>query len=76
MAELTSKTSEQPPARMHVEYAFKINLGNFSNVDIRGWVEDGPRNGETAAQAWDRIKDFVSERINDEVAEARSIKVD
>lgn len=62
------------PARVKVEYAFKVNLGDYENVEIRIGVEDSAREGETVKSAFDRIDKFVSERVNNEVAEARTLR--
>lgn len=61
------------PARVKVEYAFKVNLGNFENVEVRVGVEDSVREGETVRVAYERIDKFVSERVANEVAEARDL---
>jgi hypothetical protein len=61
------------PARVKVEYAFKVNLGNFENVEVRVGVEDSVREGETVKVAYERIDKFVSERVANEVAEARDL---
>lgn len=59
---------------MTVGYSFTVNLGDFENVRVHVEVTDNPRGSETVAQAYDRIDKFVSERVSNEVAEARKLR--
>jgi hypothetical protein len=70
MAELTSEESH---ARVTVGYAFTVNLGNFENVKVHVEVTDAPRKGETVKAAYDRIEKFVSDRVEEQIAEAREV---
>lgn len=60
------------PTRIKIEYAFKVNLGNFENVEVRVGVEDNVRQNETVSEAYDRIDKFVSAKVKHEVAEAKA----
>lgn len=52
-----------------VKYSAKFvrNMGNFESLHLEIGVEDGKRGDETAAEAYNRIKDFVESRLLDEV---------
>lgn len=71
MAELTSEESK---TTVTVGYAFTVNLGDFENVKVHVEVTDAPRKGENVKQAYDRIEKFVSDRVAEQVEEARSAR--
>lgn len=70
MAELTSEESK---TLVTVGYTFTVNLGNFENAKVHVEVTDGPRKGESVKAAYDRIEKFVSDRVTEQIAEAREV---
>lgn len=54
-----------------VKFSAKIvkNLGNFESVHVDAGIEDSPLEGETAQQAFNRIKEFVERNLVESVNE-------
>lgn len=48
---------------------FTRNMGNFESLQLEIGVEDEPRGDETFASAYNRVKDFVENRLFEEVDE-------
>lgn len=48
-----------------------LNLGNFESIRIDIGLTDEPHVGETHAQAYNRIKDWVETRLLDDAAEEK-----
>lgn len=48
---------------------FTRNMGNFESLQLEIGVEDEPRGDEKFAEAYNRVKAFVEERLLDEVAQ-------
>lgn len=46
---------------------FTRNMGNFESLQIEIGVEDEPRGDEKVSEAYNRVKDFVEERLLDEI---------
>lgn len=51
--------------------AYKINMGNFENLDVKVEVTDGARQDETVRQLTDRIYKFVETEL---VAKVKEVK--
>lgn len=54
-----------------IKFSAKLvrNLGNFESVHVDAGVEDAVREGETAQQAFDRVKAFVERNLVESVNE-------
>lgn len=54
---------------------FTRNMGNFESLQLEIGVEDEPRGDEKFAEAFNRVKSFVEERLLDDIDELeRDIK--
>lgn len=58
------------PARIRVGYHYTVNMGNYESAKIVVEIEDNVRDGETVKSAYLRVKQFVSDEVESEVAEA------
>lgn len=65
--------SKESESTVKVEYAYKVNMGNFETYEIRYSIEDMKRDGETARDAHARVEALVSELLWAEVEEARKL---
>lgn len=48
---------------------FTRNMGNFESLQLEIGVEDEPRGDEKVSEAYNRVKNFVEERLLDVVEE-------
>jgi hypothetical protein len=58
-------------ARVKVELAYKVNMGEYESYEVRKSIEDDVRTGEKVREAHDRVEALVSDLIWPEVEEAR-----
>lgn len=55
-------------ATVRVELARVINLGDYETLKIGVTVQDDARNGENAEDAFNRVFDFVEEKLDEKVS--------
>lgn len=58
--------------RVKVGLGYTLNLGNFQSLRIDLEVTDSKREGENTNEAFDRIYEFVENRLAEKVKEASS----
>jgi hypothetical protein len=58
--------------RVKVGLGYTLNLGNFQSLRIDLEVADSKREGENTGEAFDRIYEFVENRLAEKVKEASS----
>lgn len=56
-----------PNNRVKVSLSYKVNMGNFETLGIEYGLEADTLDGETTKQAFDRIEEFVSDKLFNEV---------
>ena len=54
-----------------VTLGYTLNLGNFQSLRIDLGITDFVRNGENTDQALDRVYEFVENKVNQKVEEAK-----
>ena len=59
----------QENTKVNVGLGYTLNLGNFQSLRIDIGVEDSKREGETVAEAFDRIYAFVETKLVEKVKE-------
>jgi hypothetical protein len=59
-------------AKVTVSLGYTLNLGNFQSLRIDLGVEDSKREGENIGDAFNRVYDFVEEKLTEKVKEASS----
>jgi hypothetical protein len=52
---------------VHVEYAYKVNMGDFESLEIRYGVTEEGRPDEKMNDLFKRVDDYVSKKVFDEV---------
>jgi hypothetical protein len=55
--------------KVNVALGYTLNLGNFQSLRIDLGVQDSKRDGETTAEAFDRIYSFVEAKLHDKIKE-------
>lgn len=58
--------------KVKVGLGYTINLGNFQSLRIDVEVQDSKRDGENVNEAFERVYDFVENKLAEKVAEAKS----
>ena len=58
--------------KVNVALGYTLNLGNFQSLRIDLGVEDSKKDGENVQQAFDRVYEFVEEKLAEKVKEASS----
>ena len=67
---------ENNETKVSVTLGYTLNLGNFQSLRVDLGVVDHTRNGETTAQAMDRVYAFVEQQVVDKVKEAKDSLVE
>lgn len=63
---------ENSETKVNVSLGYTLNLGNFQSLRIDLGVEDSKKEGENVQQAFERVYDFVEEKLAEKVKEASS----
>jgi hypothetical protein len=58
--------------KVNVSLGYTLNLGNFQSLRIDLGVIDSKRDGETTAEAFERVYSFVETKLGEKVKEASS----
>jgi len=58
--------------RVGVTLGYTLNLGNFQSLRIDLTVNDNKREGENTDQAFQRVYQFVEDKLTEKVAEAKA----
>ena len=58
--------------RVGVTLGYTLNLGNFQSLRIDLEVTDSKREGENTGEAFERVYDFVENKLAEKVKEASS----
>ena len=58
--------------RVRVGLGYTLNLGNFQSLHIDLEVTDSKREGENTGEAFERVYDFVENKLAEKVKEASS----
>jgi len=60
------------PTKVNVTLGYTLNLGNFQSLRLDLGVVDSKRDGETTAEAFDRVYKFVEDKLTEKIQEAKS----
>jgi len=63
---------ENETTKVTVSLGYTLNLGNFQSLRIDLGIEDSKRDGENTAEAFERVYDFVENKLAEKVKEASS----
>jgi hypothetical protein len=63
---------ENDSTKINVTLGYTLNLGNFQSLRLDLGVVDSKRDGETTAQAFDRVYQFVEDKLTEKIQEAKS----
>jgi hypothetical protein len=58
--------------RVSVTLGYTLNLGNFQSLRLDLGVVDSKRDGENTDQAFERVYQFVEDKLTAKIAEAKS----
>ena len=58
--------------RVRVGLGYTLNLGNFQSLRVDLEVTDSKREGENTAEAFERVYEFVENKLAEKVKEASS----
>lgn len=58
--------------KVTVSLGYTLNLGNFQSLRVDIGVEDSKREGENTADAFERVYEFVENKLAEKVKEASS----
>lgn len=61
---------ENEITKVTVSLGYTLNLGNFQSLRIDLGVEDSKRDGENTAEAFERVYNFVEDKLSEKVKEA------
>jgi hypothetical protein len=62
---------ENEQTKVTVTLGYTLNLGNFQSLRIDLGIEDSRRDGETITEAFDRVYDFVEQKLTEKVNESK-----
>lgn len=63
---------ENEATKVNVTLGYTLNLGNFQSLRIDLGVIDSRRDGETIDQAFDRVYNFVEDKLTEKIKEAEN----
>ena len=61
---------ENNDTKVNVSLGYTLNVGNFQSLRIDLGIEDSRRDGENIQEAFDRVYEFVEQRLAEKVKEA------
>ncbi len=62
---------ENEVTKVSVTLGYTLNLGNFQSLRIDLGIVDSRKNGENINQAFDRVYQFVENRLTEKINEAK-----
>jgi hypothetical protein len=63
---------ENEDTKVSVTLGYTLNLGNFQSLRIDLGIVDSRKNGENINQAFDRVYQFVEDRLTEKINEAKA----
>lgn len=63
---------ENDNTKISVTLGYTLNLGNFESLRVDLGVTDSRRDGETVDQAFDRVYEFVEQKLIAKTQEAKN----
>jgi hypothetical protein len=63
---------ENDSTKVSVTLGYTINLGNFQSLRLDLGVVDSKRDGENTDQAFDRVYQFVENKLTEKINEAKA----
>jgi hypothetical protein len=63
---------ENESTKVNVTLGYTLNLGNFQSLRLDLGVVDSKRDGETTAEAFERVYKFVEDKLTEKIQEAKS----
>jgi len=63
---------EHNETKVTVSLGYTLNLGNFQSLRIDLGIEDSRRDGENISEAFERVYEFVEDKLAEKVKEASS----
>lgn len=63
---------ENESTKVNVTLGYTLNLGNFQSLRLDLGIVDSKRDGETTAEAFDRVYKFVEDKLTEKIQEAKS----
>lgn len=63
---------ENDSTKVNVTLGYTLNLGNFQSLRLDLGIVDSKRDGETTAQAFERVYKFVEDKLTEKIQEAKS----
>jgi hypothetical protein len=63
---------ENDSTKVNVTLGYTLNLGNFQSLRLDLGVVDSKRDGETTAEAFERVYKFVEDKLTEKINEAKS----
>lgn len=63
---------EHNETKVNVTLGYTLNLGNFQSLRIDLGIEDSRRDGENISDAFERVYEFVENKLAEKVKEASS----
>lgn len=65
-------TEKNDETKVSVTLGYTLNLGNFQSLRLDLGVVDGKRQGETTAEAFERVYGFVEAKLTEKINEAKA----
>ena len=63
---------ENESTKVNVTLGYTLNLGNFQSLRLDLGVVDSKRDGESTAEAFERVYKFVEDKLTEKINEAKS----
>lgn len=63
---------ENSETKVTVALGYTLNVGNFQSLRIDLGIEDSKREGENISEAFERVYEFVENKLAEKVKEASS----
>lgn len=63
---------ENEQTKVTVALGYTLNVGNFQSLRIDLGIEDSRRDGENISEAFERVYEFVENKLAEKVKEASS----
>lgn len=63
---------ENEDTKVSVTLGYTLNLGNFQSLRIDLGIVDSRKNGENINQAFERVYQFVEDKLTEKINEAKS----
>jgi hypothetical protein len=63
---------ENDSTKVNVTLGYTLNLGNFQSLRLDLGIVDSKRDGETTAEAFERVYKFVEDKLTEKIQEAKS----